>query len=215
MELHDGQPVLRGGAPLGRARAALILLHGRGSSSDDIYPLGPEAAAGAPDVAFLAPQAAGNAWYPQRFLAPLAQNEPFLTSALGVVAGLVADLAQAGVPSDKVILVGFSQGACLALEFAARHPRRYGGVAGLSGALIGPPGAVRPRAGSLAGTPIYLGCSDRDFHIPLESVEESAALLAAQGAQVTKSIFPGMGHTVNGEELAAVGQLLRGALPAA
>jgi phospholipase/carboxylesterase len=204
--------VLQGGAPLKGARAALVLLHGRGASAEDIYPLGEEVSAGVPGVALLAPQAAGNAWYPQRFLAPIAQNEPYLTSALGVVAGLVGGLGKAGVGPERVVLAGFSQGACLALEFAARNPRRYGGVAALSGALIGPPGVVRDLTGDLAATPVYLGCSDRDFHIPLASVEESAGVFRALGASVTQSIFPGMGHTVNAEEVAAVKGLLLAAV---
>jgi len=208
VKIHEGQDVLRGGAPLKGARAAIVLLHGRGASAEDIYPLGGEVSDGVPGVALLAPQAAGNAWYPQRFLAPLEQNEPYLTSALGVVAGLVGDLAKAGIPPERVVLAGFSQGACLILEFAARNARRYGGVAALSGALIGPPGGMRNDSGDLAGTPAYLGCSDRDFHIPLASVEESAEILRGLGARVTKSIFPGMGHTVNAEELAAVRQLV-------
>jgi predicted esterase len=211
MNPHKGQAVLRGGALLAAARTALILIHGRGASAEDIYPLGEEVAAGVPGVALVAPQAAGNAWYPQRFLAPLAQNEPYLGSALGVVAGLVDEIARAGVAAERIVLVGFSQGACLSLEFAARNPRRYGGVAGLSGALIGPPGSPRAPVGSLDGTPVYLGCSDRDAHIPLASVEESAGILAKLGARVTKSIFPGMGHTVNAEELAAVRGIVSGA----
>lgn len=202
--------MLRGGAPLKGARAALILLHGRGASAQDIYPLGEEVAAGVAGIALLAPQAAGNEWYPQRFLAPLAQNEPYLASALGVVAGLVSELGTAGIGPARVVIAGFSQGACLALEFAARNPMRYGGVAGLSGALIGPPGAVRDRKGDLAGTPAYLGCSDRDFHIPLASVEESTAVLRSMGANVTQAIFPGMGHSVNREELGAVRSLVLG-----
>jgi predicted esterase len=209
---HQGQGVLRGGPPPDKARAALVLLHGRGASAEDIFPLGEEVASGLDGVTLLAPQASGNAWYPQRFLAPIAQNEPYLTSALGVVAALVAELGKAGIGPEKVILAGFSQGACLALEFAARNPRRYGGVAGLSGALIGPPGAVRQLSGNLAGTPVYLGCSDRDFHIPLTSVTESAGVFRTLGAEVTESIFPGMGHTVNSEELAAVRRLVLGAI---
>jgi predicted esterase len=213
MDHHKGQNLLRGGAPLKGARAAMVLIHGRGASADDIYSLGEEASSGIAGVALLAPQAAGGAWYPQRFLAPLALNEPYLGSALGIVAALVDEIARAGVAPEKVILLGFSQGACLALEFAARHPRRYGAVVGLSGALIGPPGSPRKVGASLAGTPVYLGCSDRDAHIPLPSVEESAEVLAKMGAQVTKSIFPGMGHTVNEEELGAVRGLLRGLVP--
>jgi len=194
------------------ARGALILIHGRGASADDIYSLGEEVSSGVPGIALLAPQAAGNEWYPQRFLAPIAQNEPYLTSALGVMAGLLAELGKAGIGPERVLFAGFSQGACLALEFVARNARRYGGVAGLSGALIGPPGIVRAVNGDLAGTPAYLGCSDRDFHIPLASVEESAEALRALGARVTKSIFPGMGHTVNAEELDAVRSLVLGML---
>jgi predicted esterase len=210
MSLHEGQHVLRGGAPLEKARAALVLIHGRGASAEDIYSLGEEVSEGMNGVALLAPQAAGNVWYPQRFLAPLSQNEPLLSSALGVVGGLVEGAAKAGLVHERIILLGFSQGACLSLEFAARNARRYGGVVGLSGALVGPPGAPRSLKGSLAGTPVYLGCSDRDFHIPLSSVEESAEILGRQGARVTKSIFPGMGHTVNAEELEAVRGMLRG-----
>jgi predicted esterase len=210
MDLHKGQNLLRGGAPLRGARAAMVLIHGRGASAEDIYSLGEEASAGVEGVALLAPQAAGAAWYPQRFLAPLAENEPYLGSALGVVAALVDEAARAGVAPEKVVLLGFSQGACLSLEFAARHPRRYGAVVALSGALIGPPGSPRTLSASLAGTPVYLGCSDRDAHIPLPSVEETAEVLAKMGARVTKSIFPGMGHTVNEEELGAVRSLMRG-----
>jgi predicted esterase len=209
MHLHEGQPVLRGGAPLAGARTALILIHGRGASAEDIYGLGEEVSAGLPGVALLAPQAADSAWYPERFLAPLARNEPYLTSALSIVAALIAEVAKAGVPFERIALAGFSQGACLSLEFAARHARRYGAVVGLSGALIGPPGAPRDLKGSLAGTPVYLGCSDRDAHIPLASVEEGAAILAKLGASVTKSIFPGMGHTVNAEEMGVVQRLMR------
>jgi predicted esterase len=201
MTPHDGQHVLRGGAPIASARAALLLLHGRGASAEDIYSLGEELASGLPGLALLAPQAAGNTWYPERFFAPLAQNEPDLSSALGVVGRLVAELNQAGLGSGNIVLIGFSQGACLCLEYAARNARRYGGVAGLSGALIGPPGTVRDVKVGLSGTPVYLGCSDRDPHIPLASVEESAEIFTRLGARVTKSIFPGMGHTVNAQEL--------------
>jgi predicted esterase len=200
---------MRGGAPVAKARAALVLIHGRGASAEDIYSLGEEVSEGIPGVALVAPQAAGNAWYPQRFLAPLTQNEPYLGSALGVVASLVDEMVAGGVPFERIVLAGFSQGACLALEFAARNQRRYGGVIGLSGALIGPPGTPHGVEGGLTGTPVYMGCSDRDAHIPLSSVEESAEIFAKLGARVTKSIFPGMGHTVNPEELAVVQNLVR------
>jgi len=165
--------------------------------------------AGIPGVALLAPQAAGHSWYPERFFAPLAQNEPYLGSALGIMAGLVDESARGGVGFERIMLIGFSQGACLSQEFAARNPRRYGAVVGLSGALIGPPGTPRKLAGSLEATPVYLGCSDRDAHIPLSSVHESARILEELGARVTKTIFAGMGHTVNAEEIAAVKEMVR------
>ena len=199
---HAGQPVLSAGAPLAEARAAMLLLHGRGASADDILRLADEW--DAPGMAFLAPQAAGGSWYPQRFLAPLAANEPWLSSALARVGAVLAQITAAGVPLDRTILLGFSQGACLALEFAARNARRYGGVAGLSGGLIGPDDAPRDYAGSLAGTPIFLGCSDVDFHIPRERVQESRRVLAALGGDVTERLYPGMGHTINRDEIAAV-----------
>jgi predicted esterase len=209
MTLHEGQPVLRGGTAITNARAAMILIHGRGATAEDIYALGEEVAADLSGVALLAPQAAGNAWYPQRFLAPLAQNEPYLTSALGVMGRLIAELNQAGLGTANIALVGFSQGACLSLEFAARHAQRYGAVVGLSGAVIGPPGHPRDLEGSLAGTPVYLGCSDRDGHIPVGSVEETAGVMERLGGKVAKNIFPGMGHTINAEEVAAVRDLMR------
>jgi predicted esterase len=187
----------------------MILLHGRGASAEDIYSLGEEIAAGVEGVAILAPQALGGTWYPQRFLAPPELNEPYLGSALGVIARLLAELAREKVPMERVIIGGFSQGACLSLEFAARNPGRYGAILGLSGAIIGVPGTARPASGDLGGTPIYLGCSDVDAHIPLSSVEESAKVLAAMGGRVTKAIFPGMGHTVNAAELAAVRGLVK------
>jgi predicted esterase len=209
MTIHEGQPVLRGGADVAEARAVLILLHGRGASADDILSLGEQIAARVPGVALFAPQAANHTWYPERFLAPVARNEPYLTSALGIVGGLIAAAGKGGMGPESVVLLGFSQGACLVLEYAVRNPRRYGGVAGLSGALIGPPGTPRDPTRSLAATPVYLGCSDRDFHIPLASVNESEAVLRRLGADVRKSIFPGMGHAVNAEELDAVEKLVR------
>lgn len=201
-ELHQGQPVLHMGKPLEEAKAAMIMLHGRGSDAEDIISLAPEF--GQADFAYLAPNAAGNAWYPQRFIAPIESNEPWLTSALQVVGDLVAQVGQAGIPAEKVMLLGFSQGACLALEYAARNARRYGGVVGLSGGLIGPMGMTFAYPGSLDSTPVFLGCSDVDFHIPVARVHESAEVLGAMGAAVDKRIYPGMGHTINADEIAAV-----------
>ncbi len=148
-------------------------------------------------------------WYPYSFLTPIPQNEPWLTSALGVVGGLVQTLGEQGVPSERVVILGFSQGACLTLEFAARNARRYAAVIGLSGGLIGPPGTPRVYSGSLDGTPVFLGCSDVDPHIPVERVRESAAVLRTMKAIVDERIYRGMGHTVNDDEIAAVRALLR------
>ncbi len=203
---HAGLPVFRHGPLPQDARLTAICLHGRGASPDDI--LGLAAELGVADVSYLAPEASGHTWYPYSFLSPLAQNEPGLTSALGVIATLIADLAQQGVPADRIVLMGFSQGACLSLEFAARHARRYGAVVGLSGGLIGPPGTPREYAGSLEGMPIFIGCSDVDPHIPLERVHESTVVLRRLGGAVDERIYPRMAHTVNQDEIDAVRSLL-------
>ncbi|HMO57279.1 MAG TPA: hypothetical protein PKC19_07985, partial [Roseiflexaceae bacterium] len=148
---HAATPTLHAGVPLAQARVAMIMLHGRGSSADDILGLAEPLVAA--DVAYLAPQAAANTWYPYRFVAPVASNEPWLSSALARIDGLLAHVAAAGIPAERTILLGFSQGACLTLEYAARNPQRYGGIAGLSGALIENGDTHRSYSGSLAGTP--------------------------------------------------------------
>ncbi|HEU4939884.1 MAG TPA: dienelactone hydrolase family protein [Vicinamibacterales bacterium] len=205
---HQGQPVLHYGAPIESARRVGIFVHGRGASAEDILGIAPEL--GTNDVAYLAPQAAGNTWYPHSFLSPIPQNEPGLTSALNVIAGLVAKAASEGHTSEHVIILGFSQGACLALEFAARHAKRYAAVVALSGGVIGPPGTPRNYSGSMADTPVFLGCSDVDPHIPLERVHESAEVFRGMGARVDERIYKRMGHTINADELAAVRELVRG-----
>jgi phospholipase/carboxylesterase len=198
---HKGVTVLRAGEPLGKARAAMILLHGRGASAEDIMTVGAELAQ--PGFAYLAPQAAGNAWYPNPFTAPLESNEPYLSSALEVVDSLLA-MVEETISADRVILLGFSQGACLTLEFASRNARRYGGVVGLSGGLIGPDGTPRDYPGGFAGTPVFLGCSDVDPHIKKERVLEAAGVFTGMGAAVTMRLYPGMGHTVNQDEIDSV-----------
>lgn len=205
---HVGQRVVQHGAPLAHARVACILLHGRGGSPEDMLRLADEWRVS--DVAYLAPAASNHTWYPQSFLAPIAQNEPALSSALRVLGGLVESLAVQEIGPDRVLIVGFSQGACLGLEYVARHAKRYGGVVGLSGGLIGPPGMVRNDVGSLNGTPVLLGCSDVDPHIPLERVHESAETFRRMAGAVDERIYRGMGHTVNDDELQAVRTLLRG-----
>jgi predicted esterase len=203
---HGGERVLIGGAPLETAAGALIAIHGRGAGAEDIMALAREIAP--PNVTMLAPQAAGNTWYPYAFLEPTERNEPYLSSALRIVADLIAQVDEHGISPERVALVGFSQGACLALEAAARNAQRYAGIIGLSGGLIGPPGTSFDFAGSLDGTPVFLGCSDVDPHIPKERVEESAAALERLGAAVDLRLYPGMSHTVNRDELEAARTIL-------
>jgi predicted esterase len=152
-------------------------------------------------VAFFAPAAQDRTWYPERFLVPRQRNEPYLSSALQAISDVVAMITAAGIAADRIMLVGFSQGACLSLEFAARHSRRYGGVAALSGGLIGADDELTGYVGSLKGTPILMGCSDRDSHIPVERIDTSAEILQGLGAAVDVRIYPGMGHTINQDEV--------------
>jgi phospholipase/carboxylesterase len=198
--------MVRAGAPTHRARAAMILVHGRGASAENMLSLADVLAQ--PDFAYLAPQAARGTWYPYSFLAPLEDNEPFLSSALQTIADAVRALEQEGFAAHRIAILGFSQGGCLALEYVARHARRYGAVAGLSAGLIGPEGTPRDYAGSLAETPMFLGCSDIDPHIPLARVRDSSRVLGALGAQVRETIYPGMGHTINDDEIARVRGLM-------
>jgi predicted esterase len=206
------RPVLAAGRPLAEAGAAVIMVHGRGGSPEDM--LGLAAELKHPDLAYVAPQAANHTWYPYSFLAPTEQNEPWLSSALELLGDLVAHLDAGGIPAERIVLLGFSQGACLSLEFAARNAKRYGGIVALSGGLIGPPGTLRDYDGSFAGTPVFLGCSDRDPHIPKDRVDESAQVFERMGAAVTERIYPGLGHTVNEDELEFVRGLLDGLVPA-
>jgi predicted esterase len=206
-KLHQDQPILTTGTPLNEARTAMIMIHGRGASAEDILALAHEFDAN--DVAYLAPQAAHNTWYPYRFIEPIARNEPWLSSALHVIDDLITRVVASGIPAERLVLLGFSQGACLTLEYAVRHPQRYGGIIGLSGGLIGPDGTPRDYAGSFYGTLIFIGCSDVDFHIPLDRVHEAAQVLRQLGGAVTERIYPGMDHTINQDELNFVNGLLQ------
>jgi predicted esterase len=208
---HANQPVATEGPSIQQARAAIVMIHGRGASADSILSLLPML--DAPDVAAFAPQAAGHTWYPHSFLAPLEANQPYLDSALRKIDAVVSDLVARGVPAERIALLGFSQGACLTSEYIARHPRRYGAVMALTGGLIGPPGTPRDYKGSLAGTPVFLGTSDPDPHVPFERVEETEAVLTRMGASVEVRRYPGMPHTINQEEIEACRALLR-AIPA-
>ena len=203
---HHGQPVYARGPRLDAAPGVCILLHGRGATAEDILQLADPLRVDG--IAYLAPQAADFTWYPNRFLAPLASNEPWLGSALGNLDDLVAQMARLAIGPGRIAIGGFSQGACLALEYIARHPRRYGGAIGWSGGLIGPPGTRWDIDRSLAGTPVFLGCSDIDMHIPAGRVQESADALTAAGADVTMVLYPGMGHTINADEIAQARRIL-------
>jgi predicted esterase len=198
-EPHAGEPIFTAGETLDRATVAMVLVHGRGGTAEGILSLASEFRQ--PGVALLAPQAAGNTWYPLSFLAPMERNEPYLSGALDALDAALEHLAEAGIPAERTILLGFSQGACLAVEFAARNARRYGGLVGLSGGLVGPDGTPRDYTGSLAGTPVFLGCSDVDPHIPKIRVIESGQVLDRLGGEVTVQLYSGMGHTINQDEL--------------
>jgi predicted esterase len=205
---HGGGQVLAAGPPPEEARLAVVLLHGRGAGARDI--LGIAAELEQEDAAFFAPEARGATWYPAGFMSPREVNEPALSSALRRLGEITAELERRGVPAERIVLAGFSQGACLSLEFVSRSGRRWGGVLAFSGGVIGPPGRSfeTDGLGQLAGTPVFLGCSDRDPHIPLRRVEESADFLRRLGAAVDLRIYPGMPHTINDDEIAAARQLL-------
>ena len=204
---HAGQPVVVRGKALADARAAVIMIHGRGATPQSILELVP--AISFPDVAYLAPGASGGTWYPMSFMAPTAQNEPGIGSGVSIIHGLIDEAVAAGIPEERIVLLGFSQGACLAATSAQRRPRRYGGVIVFSGGLIGPPGAHWSSEGDFEDTPIFLGCSDVDAHIPELRVRESAAQFERMGADVTCRIYEGMGHVVNEVEIAIAWDLVR------
>ena len=204
---HQGQPVLAAGEPLDRARAVMVMVHGRGATAQDILTVADELAQ--PGFAYLAPQAGGNTWYPNSFLAPIPSNEPGLSSGLAAITDVLTQVSKAGILPERTMLLGFSQGACLTLEFVARHAQRYGGVAGLSGGLIGPDGTPRDYVGTLAGTPILLGCSDVDPHVPKGRVEHTAEVLRRLGGDVTMRLYPNMGHAINQDEIDFIRGMMR------
>ncbi|WP_119391262.1 alpha/beta hydrolase [Taklimakanibacter lacteus] len=189
------------GAPLAEADKVVILIHGRHASGEVILPLADRLAQ--PGLCFLAPDAETGSWYPGAFMAPIISNEPYLSRALDRVGAILAAVAELGFGiGDQIFLAGFSQGACLASEFAARNARRYAGVLGFSGGLIGPEPMVRQDQGSLAGTPIFLGCREKDPFIPARRVTETAAHFETLGAKVTWRLYPGSDHIINDDEIA-------------
>lgn len=196
---HQGASLRTAGAALTEAERAMILVHGRGATAEDILQLGRVLVD--ESTALVAPQAVGYSWYPASFMAPLSANQPYLDSALGLLASLVTEAEASGIPAERVVLAGFSQGACLSAEFVARNPRRWGGLLVFSGGLIGPEGMDLTHPGELDGTPVFMGCSDRDAHIPLARFEESGRELERMGAVVDLEVYPGIGHTIVPDEL--------------
>lgn len=195
---HAGQPVEQRGAPLADADRAVILLHGRGARAQGMLQFAEDLPS--ENTAFVAPQAARATWYPNSFLEPTEENDPWFSSALGLVGDVFDDVTD-HVPPERVLVLGFSQGACLGSEFVARNPRRYGGFVAFSGGLHGPEGTTWDYDGDLDGTPVFLGCSDRDPHIPEERVHETRDVFESLGADVTERIYEGMGHGVNEDEI--------------
>lgn len=206
MKPHAGQPLATAGAPLGKSPVVMIMVHGRNAAPANILSFIPSF--GRPDITYVAPAAAGGTWYPLSFMAEKEKNEPGISSGLWVLDQLVRHVVSSGIRKDRIVLLGFSQGACLTSEFAASHADRYGGVVLYSGGLIGPPGTTWNYSGSFDGTPVFLGCSDVDAHVPKTRVDESAAVFTRMGAAVTERIFPGMGHLVNEAEIAFARSLL-------
>jgi len=205
--IHNPNNILTAGVPLEKASKVMIMVHGRGGSARDILSLSEYI--DDKEFAFVAPQAADNTWYPYSFLRPTEENEPHLSSALTTLAGVRARMqSDYNFKAYQIYWLGFSQGACLALEFTARNPLPYGGIFGLSGGLIGPPGTPRLYEGEFQGTPVFLGCSDVDSHIPKERVIESEGVFRSMGAVVTMKLYPNFPHSINEDELKIVNGLI-------
>lgn len=187
-------------------KPVVVMLHGRGAGPENILDLAPRLAR--PQFEYVAPAAPNRTWYPYSFMAPIEQNEPSLTNALAQVGAVVSGIEANGVPRHRIVLLGFSQGACLATEFAIRNASRFGGMIAFSGGAIGPPGTVWDQTRSFFGTPVFFGCSDVDAHVPADRVRESAEVCSKMGAKVTTKIYPGMGHLINEDEIAQAQLLL-------
>ncbi len=203
---HAGMPLHVVGPEIGKAASVVVLIHGRGAGAAGIAPLVGELDVA--EVTYIIPEAAGRVWYPFSFLSPIEANEPGLSSGLSIIDGIVIECERRGVPTEQITLMGFSQGACLTLEYAIRHPKRYKALIGFSGGLIGPAGTIWKGRAMFEGTPVFLGCSDSDMHIPAERVKQTADVFTAHGAQVDMRLYPGMPHTINDEELSAARVLL-------
>ena len=204
--LHQHQPVIQRGASLDTASAAMIMIHGRGAAAHHILDVSSQFPR--EDIAYLAPQAYGNSWYPYSFLAPREKNEPGLSDALGTINAIVDTLIAHSFTTEQIFLLGFSQGACLALEYTIANPAKYAGIFGLSGGLIGPHVSSDQYEGQFYDTPVFLGCSDIDPHIPKQRVLDTERIFSEFGASVTMNLYPNMGHYVNDEELQIIGDRL-------
>ncbi len=198
---HQKSRTVTAGADPEKADGAIVMIHGRGATAESIITIANEF--DAENFHFVAPQASGHTWYPNSFMAPSGRNEPGISSGLQAIFNIVNNLEEQGIPKGKIILLGFSQGACLASEFVARHPARYGGLIAFSGGMIGSGDSVNPDnyIGSLDGTPYFVGCSDNDAHIPVDRVEESVQVMKKLGASINKKIYPDMGHTIIRDEI--------------
>jgi len=207
--IHNPNNIRTAGKPLEEASKVMIMVHGRGGSASDILSL--SSYIDDKDFAFIAPEAQENTWYPYSFLRPTQENEPYLSSALAVLSSLRAKLqADFNFKMPQIYWLGFSQGACLLLEYIARNANEYGGVFGLSGGLIGPTGTPRNYEGTFENTPIFLGCSDHDSHVPKERVLESESIFREMGANVTTKLYPNFPHSINEDELKIVNLLIAG-----
>jgi len=194
------------GKPLKEAKKALIMIHGRGAGSNDILSLARHLDVA--DFALVAPQAEGNTWYPYSFLVPASQNEPSLSNSLNTISEVVKAVTENGIEKENIYFLGFSQGACLALEFTARNAAKYGGVVAFTGGLIGDKVYEENYSGNFENTPIFIGTSDPDFHVPVERVNETEMLLKKMGASVTKKIYENMGHTISQDEINLANELV-------
>lgn len=203
---HQNQQVVTRGAAPEQAQLAMILIHGRGASAQSMLMFADEFEGD--NIHYRALQAKRHTWYPRSFMAPKEMNQPGINSGLQAIYDQIQDLNDSGIPTDKIILLGFSQGACLTTEFAARHPQKYGGIVGFSGGLIGKTVDPENYSGSLVESPVFLGCSDRDPHIPQQRVDETEHVFRRLGGDVTKKIYEGMGHTVNKNEIEHVQSII-------
>jgi phospholipase/carboxylesterase len=201
--------IIAAGKRLATADRALIMVHGRGASAEDILSLADHLPV--KEYAVLAPEATGHSWYPYSFLAPPAQNQPWLGSALDLLGAMVDDVVAAGIGKEKIFFLGFSQGACLTLEFAARNAERYGGVAAFTGGLIGDKIYTENYKGNFGGAPVFIGTGDHDPHVPLQRVQATTALLRGMHANVTERVYPGRPHTILADELAEAARVVFGA----